>query len=165
MSSQLYRIRAGHVTDIASVVQLERSMQEAPHWAAAEYAAIMNSDKDLQVAVRRSLLVAEAEARLLGFAVGKVLVSEALVLAELESVAVSVSARRQGVGRALCEAVISWCRELGAAEMELEVRAGSAGAIALYIELGFFPVGKRARYYEYPTEDALLMQLKLGGDK
>jgi len=165
MSSLRHWIRAGHGTDIASVVQLERRTREAPHWLEAEYAAITNSGKNLPFAVRRCLFVAEAEGRLLGFAVGKVLVSEAVVLAELESVAVSVSARRQGVGRELCEAVISWCRELRAAEMELEVRAGSAGAIALYVKLGFFPVGKRAGYYRDPPEDALLMQLKLGGDE
>ena len=51
------------------------------------------------------MLVAEVEGRLVGFAVGKVIGSGAESLAELESVAVEASARRSGVGRALCAAV------------------------------------------------------------
>ena len=46
--------------------------------------------------------------------------------------AVEAAARRSGVGKALCEAVAEWCREQGASGLELEVRAGSEGAIALY---------------------------------
>jgi ribosomal-protein-alanine N-acetyltransferase len=109
----------------------------------------------------RRLFVAEERAGLLGFAVGKVLISGAVSLGELESVAVSVPARRGGVGRMLCEAVVGWCRGQDVTEVELEVRAGSAGAIALYAELGFLVVGRRAGYYRDPMEDALLMQLRL----
>ena len=88
--------------------------------------------------------------------------TQAFLLTALDSrVAVSVPARRGGVGRALCEAVVRWCRERGATEVELEVRAGSAGAIALYAGLGFLAVGRRAGYYLDPVEDALLMQLRL----
>ena len=102
-------------------------------------------------------MVADAEGRLLGFAVGKVI---GFGLGELESVAVDSAARRKGVGRALCEAVIDWCRGQGAEGMELEVRAGSAGAIALYSGLGFVVVGRRKGYYREPVEDALLMKLE-----
>ena len=77
----------------------------------------------------------------------------------------SASARRAGVGRALCEAVIGWCRKQGATEMELEVRAGGLGAVALYHGLGFAVVGQRRDYYRDPTEDALLMRLRLAADK
>jgi len=80
---------------------------------------------------------------------------------ELESVAVSSDARRAGVGRSLCAAVIEWCRTQGAAEIELEVRAGSAGAIALYLGLGFVAEGRRSGYYREPTDDGVLMRLKL----
>ncbi len=100
---------------------------------------------------------------MLGFAVGKVL--GAVRRGELESVAVDAAARRGGVGKALCEAVVAWCRGQGVQEMELEVRAGSAGASALYEGLGFVVVGRRAEYYRDPVEDATLMQLRLSGEK
>lgn len=165
MSFASYRIRAGNAGDLAGVMGLERAAPEAPHWTEGEYAAIVSSDGSAEAVVRRCLFVAEAKGGLMGFAAGKVVVSGALRLAELESVAVSVSARRVGVGRALCEAVISWCRDRGATELELEVRAGGVGAIALYKGLGFAVVGQRGGYYRDPTEDALLMQLRLEGDE
>ena len=70
------------------------------------------------------------------------------------------AARRMGVGRALCEAVIDWCKGQSAA-LELEVRAGSEGAIALYEGLGFVVTGRRGGYYREPAEDAVLMHLDL----
>jgi ribosomal-protein-alanine N-acetyltransferase len=67
------------------------------------------------------------------------------------------------MGRALCSAVIEWCREQMATALELEVRAGSLGAIAMYSGLGFVTVGRRAGYYRDPAEDAVMMRLDLGG--
>jgi ribosomal-protein-alanine N-acetyltransferase len=149
------RVRAGGVGDVEGVIALERGVVEAPHWGAAEYAAIV----DVDGGVRRCLMVAEKDGVLVGFAVGKVVAG----VGEIESVAVDAAARRGGVGRALCEAVVEWSRGLGAEAVELEVRAGSGGAIALYGVLGFVSVGRRKGYYREPTEDALLMRLGLGG--
>lgn len=158
MSGAAFRVRKGTVADLAGVVMMERGIAGAPHWGDAEYAAILNEESGVAVLVKRCLMVAEAEGGLLGFCVGKVI---GFGSGELESVAVDSAARRSGVGRALCEAVIDWCRGQGAAEMELEVRAGSDGAIALYGGLGFVVVGRREGYYREPVEDALLMKLKL----
>src|SRR5580704_9350826 len=158
MSVAGFCVRAGGVEDLAAVVALERGVAEAPHWSEAEYAGIVQMREG---GVRRCLLVAEAEGRLVGFAVGKVVGMGRDGVAELESVAVEAGARRGGVGRALCGAVVEWCRGKGAAAIELEVRAGSAGAIALYAGLGFVVVGRRGAYYSGPEEDALLMRLDL----
>lgn len=153
------RVRTAGVTDLDAVVALERSIVEAPHWGAAEYAAIVASGDD---GVRRCLFVAEVEGRVVGFAVGKVIGAGPEGSAELESVAVDVAARRMGAGRALCGVVVEWCREVGSAVVELEVRAASSGAIALYEGLGFGVVGRRPGYYRDPADDALLMRLGLG---
>lgn len=159
MSVPRWRLRAASAGDLAGVVALERRVVEAPHWAESEYAAIVGSGGE--GGVRRCLFIAETDELLLGFAVGKVILSAADGVGEIESVAVDAAGRRRGVGRSLCEAVIEWCREQGAMEMELEVRAGSDGAIALYAGLGFSVVGRRSGYYREPDEDAVLMQLKL----
>jgi [ribosomal protein S18]-alanine N-acetyltransferase len=153
------RVRVAGVADLDAVVALERSTVEAPHWGSAEYAAIVASGDG---GVRRCLFAAEVDGRLIGFAVGKVIGAGAEGSAELESVAVDVAARRLGVGRALCRAVVEWCRDVGAGVVELEVRAASAGAIALYEGLGFAVVGRRRGYYRDPADDALLMRLELG---
>jgi ribosomal-protein-alanine N-acetyltransferase len=152
------RVRAAGVSDLDAVVALERSVAVAPHWGAAEYAAIVASGDE---GVRRCLFVAEVEGRVVGFAVGKVIGAGPKGSAELESVAVDVAARRMGAGRALCGAVVEWCREVGSAVVELEVRAASSGAIALYEGLGFEIEGRRPRYYQAPLDDAVLMRLKL----
>ena len=72
---------------------------EAPHWGEAEYAAIVAMGMG---GVRRCLLVAEVEGGLVGFAVGKVIGMGTESVAELESVAVEVAARRIGVGQGAC---------------------------------------------------------------
>ena len=154
------RVRVAEAADVAGVLALERAIAEAPHWGEREYAGMVGMDEAAS-AVRRCFFVAEVEGRLVGFAVGKVIGSSEGV-GELESVAVEAVARRGGVGKALCAAVAGWCRECGAARLELEVRAGSAGAISLYAGLGFVVVGRRVGYYREPVEDALLMRLDLG---
>src|SRR5271168_2455982 len=161
MSVAGFRVRVARAGDLARVVELERAIAEAPHWGDGEYAAIVNADRGVDGAVKRCLFVAEADGRVVGFAVGKVIGSGEGSLAELETAAVEGAARRKGVGAALCAAVIAWSRGRGAATMELEVRAGSGGAIALYGGLGFVVVGRRARYYWGPLEDAVLMRLEL----
>jgi len=162
MSASGFRVRVAGAEDLDRVVEMERAIAEAPHWAEAEYAAIVTGDKEAD-AVRRCLLVAEANGRVVGFAVGKVIGSGVGGVAELESVAVEVAARRSGLGQALCGAVVEWCKRQGAAALVLEVRAGSKGAIVLYRGLGFVVAGRRGWYYKEPDEDAVLMRLELGG--
>lgn len=156
MSLGVIHVRTAGPADMPGVIALERATAEAPHWAEAVYSTIVGAG-----GLRRCIVVAEAEGKLIGFAVGKVIDIGGEVSAELESVAVGVEARRSGVGRALCGAVTEWCRARGAATLELEVRAESAGAIALYGGLGFVPVGRRREYYREPADDAVLMRLEL----
>jgi len=133
-----------------AVVELERACATAPHWGVGVYAEILVGQ-----GARRCLLVAERDGGVVGFAVG---LMGADGVGELEGMVVAEFARRAGVGRTLCGAVIDWCRVEGAVEVRLEVRAGSAGAIALYEGLGFVEVGRRARYYVGPEEDAVVMR-------
>jgi [ribosomal protein S18]-alanine N-acetyltransferase len=158
MSVEGFQVRIAGVKDLAGVIALERAVAEAPHWVEAEYAAIAGMQGR---GIRRCLFIAEIDNCLVGFAVGKVIGAGAASLAELESVAVSAAARRNGVGRALCGAVADWSREQGAESIELEVRATSAGAIALYAGLGFSVAGRRRGYYREPVDDAVLMRLEL----
>lgn len=147
-------ISAALFEDLVDVLALEREAAEAPHWPDAVYRAIVDSETG-SGSVRRCLLLARKDEVLVGFAVGKIVAAEA----ELESVVVQETARRCGVGRALCEGVLEWALANGARTVELEVRAASAGAIALYTGLRFMAVGWRREYYTEPVEDALLMRL------
>lgn len=151
-------VRPARPEDVATVVVLERAVAGAPHWAEREYTAMLEQGEG--AGIRRRLIVAERGGGLVGFAVAKVIGD----VGEVESVAVAAAARRNGVGRALCEAVIEWCRDERAGTVELEVRAGNDDAIGLYRKLGFAVVGRRKGYYREPVEDALLMSLELAGE-
>jgi ribosomal-protein-alanine N-acetyltransferase len=66
------------------------------------------------------------------------------------------------VGKALCIAAMAWARGRALKLIELEVRASSVGAVALYRSLGFMERGTRRRYYRDPIEDAVMMSALLG---
>jgi ribosomal-protein-alanine N-acetyltransferase len=134
-------------------MQLERGSATAPHWGVGIYAEILAGQ-----AARRCLFVAQRDGGLVGFAVGAM---QPDGMGQLESVAVAATARRAGIGLALCRAVMDWCRAQGAVEIALEVRAGSRGAITLYQGLGFVAAGHRAGYYSDPDEDAIVMRMEL----
>lgn len=152
-----FEIRAAGLPDIEAVFALERATPTAPHWPNSAYQAILAGEI---FSPRRCLLVASVNGQpsVLGFAVGIV---HPAGDSELESVAVAEPLRRRGIGSALCVAVAEWCRQQGARELLLEVRASSIGAIALYRNLGFDPVGRRPRYYHQPVDDAVVMRLLL----
>jgi len=81
----------------------------------------------------------------------------------LLNVAVAPAARRGGVARALLGEIAARGRARGARLVTLEVRAGNAAAIALYRALGYREVGLRKGYYAEEREDAVVMDLALGG--
>ena len=156
-----WAIRRASDAELAQVLLLERASPTAPHWAWAEYAPMLQAAGGS--GLRRCLYVA-AEGRVVsGFAVGKAVGSGNDIEAELESVVVRPETRRQGLGSALCRAVIEWSRREGASSIALEVRAGSAGALRLYGGLGFVAIGRRPRYYSEPVEDAVVMRCALSG--
>ena len=68
------------------------------------------------------------------------------------------ASRRQGVARALIEALVSALRERGSKQLTLEVRASNGPARQLYESLGFLQVGLRKNYYRNPKEDALILR-------
>jgi ribosomal-protein-alanine acetyltransferase len=155
-----FQIQPAERSDLDAILALERATENAPHWPISAYSAVLDDPK-----AQRCLFVAQTKGQLTGFAVG--LINPAA--AELESVVVAANSRRSGIGRALCKAVLDWTHSQGATEVILEVRAASAGAIALYASLGFTETGRRPRYYHDPEDDAVLMRLQLdmpktGGD-
>jgi ribosomal-protein-alanine N-acetyltransferase len=95
-----------------------------------------------------------------GFVLARALAGEAEVL----TLAVRPAARRQGLGRALVEAVATRAIDAGARSLFLEVAADNGAALGLYRECGFVPVGRRGAYYRRasgPAMDALVLRRTL----
>ena len=59
--------------------------------------------------------------------------------------------RGRGVGSALMEAAIAWCRRSGVEKIELSVYPDNAAARALYAKFGFREEGRLTR----PLEEAI----------
>ena len=75
----------------------------------------------------------------------------------ISNVAVAQRFRRNGIAKALIEALTARSAEKELAFLTLEVRQSNAPAIAMYETCGFETVGTRKNYYDKPTEDAILM--------
>ena len=144
-------VRVAGLADLPAILALERG-SEGPHWTEKQYRDALVGGEG---SVRRRVFIWEG---VLGFAVGMVLAAGGVSEGELEHVVVKAEARRQGIGRAMCEAVLGWSRECGAKAVRLEVRASNVGAIGLYRGLGFLEAGRRTGYYREPLEDAVLME-------
>ena len=82
--------------------------------------------------------------------------------AEILTLAVRPSCRRQGLARLLVEHAVVVTATLGAERMFLEVAENNAAAIGLYTVCGFEQVGLRKNYYtrtDGSSEHALVMVL------
>ena len=80
---------------------------------------------------------------------------------QITNVAVKKDFRNMGVGSKVLKELIDWAKEHEIVVIGLEVRAGNENALLLYKKFGFEAVGKRKDYYKNPTEDAILMDLRL----
>lgn len=83
--------------------------------------------------------------------------------ADIQTIAVRPSHRRQGVARDLLLRLLDEARRRGATECLLEVRADNPGAQALYKQLGFERIAIRPRYYQPDDVDAWVMRAALSG--
>ncbi len=82
-----------------------------------------------------------------GFVLARLVAGEAEIL----TIAVARDVQRQGVGRALMDAVLRHLYQERAETLFLEVDEANVAAQALYRRLGFQKVGDRPAYYETPN--------------
>ena len=129
---------------VAAVAALERCCFSAP-WSEQSVREELSNPLSLW-------LVALLDGQLAGY------VGSQTVLDDMMNLAVDPACRRQGIARALVEALTAALAERGVRSLTLEVRASNEGAIALYRTLGFAQVGRRPNYYTKPREDALILR-------
>ena len=77
--------------------------------------------------------------------------------ADIMSIATSPDFRGKGIAKQLLSHMESQLKALNLKWITLEVRPSNASALALYTSQGFQQVGRRPKYYQKPTEDALLL--------
>lgn len=92
-----------------------------------------------------------------GFLVARRIASDLEIL----NFAVQPGARRQGIGGALLMEALRWAASYEAHRAFLEVRASNLAALRFYECYNFHVTSRRARYYNEPIEDALVLAAPL----
>ena len=141
-------IRPAKAEDLATIVAIERQVEQAAHWPEEKYREMFDG-----ATTRRFVLVIEDRGKIRGFAIGYVLTQEC----EIENLVVAADARRRGLGSKLLQSVIDAARHEGVIAFFLEVRETNLAARALYNRAGFVENGRRKQYYREPEEDGILL--------
>lgn len=142
-------IRRMQLADLPRVMEIELESFTMP-WSEITFRGLLRrSDADL--------FVAEADGRLVGYAVFWAVLDEG----ELGNVSVASAYRRRGIGAILVDTVLKRAAERGVRDVYLEVRVSNVGAQELYDRFGFEQVGRRRNYYIQPVEDAFVMRKRL----
>lgn len=134
------RVRKGRAEDLDAIAEIQAGSPEAARWNPGEY-------------LEHDLRVAEVGGQVAGFLVSRPVAEEE---GEILNVAVAPAFRQRGVGRALVENLL----QAGPGELFLEVRESNGAARSFYEALGFKWVGRRPRYYDCPSEDAVVMNFR-----
>jgi GNAT superfamily N-acetyltransferase len=142
-------VRVADPADAVVLADLDRDGQEQHHQRVPEWFAAPG-DPDVADLLRRWLardgavgFVAELDARPAGYALAVVHHRAATATVpesrwiDLDQIAVAPHARRRGVARALCQAVIDHAREQHLGAVQLNVWAFNPEAQALFTSMGF----------------------------
>lgn len=132
--------------DIPGVAAIEKMCFSQP-WSEKGFAEGMEASA--------IFLAAEEDDRIIGYIGMYVSAPEG----EITNVAVAPNARGKGTGKALVEAVKQWALDHGVTRIVLEVRVSNAPAIHIYETAGFVKLGVRKNFYQFPTEDAFVMEV------
>lgn len=142
MEILIRRLKPEDAEPLSRIEEQEFSMP----WSAADFAALTSRENCLY-------LVAEAEGRVVGscgmtFGFGEGNIDNVVVCREFQN---------RGIAQRLLEELFVLGQQAGVEAYTLEVRVTNARAIHVYEKLGFVAEGVRPRFYEKPTEDALIM--------
>jgi ribosomal-protein-alanine N-acetyltransferase len=144
------RVRRMERKDVAAVAAIEAGAFSSP-WSRETFSSLLDRPG------LAMLVLDDASEGVIGYAVLWCISDQG----ELANVAVVPHLQGRGLGSRLLAGALDIARERGITSVYLEVRASNERAAQLYRRFGFSEVGRRKRYYERPTEDALIMMVRL----
>ena len=147
-----FQLKIATEADLEAIMQLEKACFGNDAWAKPT----MRSEL---VAPHTHYLAAWIGEELVGYA-GLSKVTKA-TSADIQTIAVSPSQRRSGIGKALMQALIHKASELSAEEIYLEFREDRPAPQQLYQSLGFEQIDRRENYYRPDGVAAIVMRLTL----
>ncbi|WP_235357085.1 ribosomal protein S18-alanine N-acetyltransferase [Bacillus alveayuensis] len=150
MNNEQLRIRKMTIDDIDDVYKIELQSFRKP-WPKHSFFQELTQNKFA------TYFVIEYKDNIAGYCGLWVVMDDA----QITNIAILPDYRGQKLGEKLLIYVKDYAKELGAAQLTLEVRVSNYIAQNLYKKLGFEVIGLRKNYYTDNQEDALLMWVKL----
>ena len=127
--------------DLPVVTSMEKAIYPKDAWSNAQF-----KEELAGVPKNRSYIVAlHNESEIVGYA--GVFSPAHGIDADIHTLTVAEAHRRQGIGRAMLEQLITWAKDRGAPAIFLEVREGNDEASPLYESAGFEAISRRDDYY------------------
>lgn len=138
-------IRVLKESDIEPLSRIESASFSMP-WSPQDFADLLKRDYCLY-------LVAEVDGQVAGSAGMTDICHEG----SIDNVVVAEEYRGRGIAQKLLDELFKIGEQRGIEAYTLEVRVSNHTAIHIYEKAGFVSEGVRPRFYEKPTEDALIM--------
>ena len=142
-------IRVLTADDLTQVMELERRLFDNEAWLEQTMATEIDSPNTHYIGAFDDALVGYAGLKISGPSYSS----------DIQTIGVAEASQGLGIGRALMTDLLAVAKRQGSEEVFLEVKAGNAPAIGLYLSLGFEQIDVRKRYYQPSGEDALVMRL------
>lgn len=140
--------------DLPVVVSMERQVYRTDAWSVAQF-----KEELAAVPRNRYYIVAQDEQNhVVGYA--GAFSPDVGLDADVLTLTVAPSWRRQGIGRAMLDKLISWAKDRKAPAIFLEVREGNVEASPLYESAGFEAIASRSNYYSLGV-NAVIMKKDL----
>lgn len=140
--------------DVPVVVAIEREVYRTDAWSVGQF-----KEELANVPKNRFYIVAVSQtSEIVGYA--GVFSPDLGLDADVLTLTVTESFRRQGIGRAMLKDLITWAQERKAPAIFLEVREGNEAAAPLYLSEGFEEISRRSNYYSFGV-NAVVMKKDL----
>ncbi len=153
-------IRVPAAAELGLLHDLALASGEVPQWSSSDYEKLLVERGGRK---RISRVVASA-GTIAGFGVaaGASELDGKAAEWELEMILVAPDFRKQGLGQKLLDELMRQVRIAGGQKILLEVRQSNSAARSLYEKIGFAVCGRRAGYYHFPEEDAIIYEFCWG---
>lgn len=142
------------VLDLPVIVSMEREIYRTDAWTMGQF-------KEELAAVPRNryyIVAQNDENEVVGYA--GAFSPDMGLDADVLTLTVAPKYRRQGIGRAMLDQLITWAKLRKAPAIFLEVREGNVEASPLYKSAGFEPISTRSNYYSLGV-NAVIMKKDL----
>ncbi|MDE0975322.1 MAG: ribosomal protein S18-alanine N-acetyltransferase [Candidatus Nanopelagicales bacterium] len=145
MTTSVIEVRSMRWWDIDVVDALEQALFPQDPWSIDQWWRELAQ-------LHNYYFVVESAGELCGYAGLSISGSDA----DLQTIGISDSFQRQGIGRKLLDQLVDLSRDLGVTYIFLEVRSDNTSALSMYSSFGFVEISKRARYYPDGTDAVIL---------